>query len=191
MCEKKFYQSVIIFLVVALFFFGGCNRVSVEEEEAQLNVTQLALESNDIQQWVEEEDGYNVYKTSEELYQLIDGGADEYLNRGLVEGFQQRLTRTETGYSATIMVMDFGTIEKAANMYQYFSSRISPVVKAGNYNSSVAVIDPSPLDGCIGYAHFKQFYIELSLMGYGAEKSEAYNNTARFIEIFQAKINAK
>lgn len=170
-------------LVCISFILWRCDRVSTVEVESQVTLTQLLIEENDVQQWTQDADGYSTYKTADELYGLINGGAEEYLNRGMIEGFQQNMSRSGTDYAARVMVMDFGTIEKAVDFYNFKTSQISPTVKAGDYTPSIAVLDPAPLTGCYGYARFRQFYLEFGFTGYGSEKNEAYNNAARYGDV--------
>jgi hypothetical protein len=181
----------VYFLVCISFITYRCDRVSTEEVESQVTLTQLLIEENDVQQWTQDADGYTTYKTSTELYALINGGADEYINRGMLEGFQQLMSRSGTDYAARVMVMNFGTIAKADDIYNFRTSQVSPTVKAGDYGAATAILDPAPLTGCNGYARFRQYYLEFGFTGYGSEKSEAYNNAALFMEMFVAKITAE
>ncbi|MBN1578764.1 MAG: hypothetical protein JW913_19530 [Chitinispirillaceae bacterium] len=154
---------------------------------AERTVFSAKLGDNDVSQWVQDDEGYKVYKTYDELYAAINGGAEEYIQYGLIEGFWQKMTKGS--YYVDCSVMDFGTVEKATAMYQYKADQVSPKTAAGSYPDTIAIIDDSFITGCMGYAHFGQYYLQLSLSGYGANKPEGVQNAARYIEVFEGRIN--
>ncbi len=186
----SFSQSMKVHTKTSIesFSLSEIDSITFELEESFLPAN-LRFANNEVSQWVEEEDGYRQFNTPEDLYAAINGGAEEYFDKGMTAGFQQKMGKTATEYSMDFRVMDFGTAEKAATMYQYKAEQISPKTTAGGYNETIAVIDNSFLSGCTGFAHFGRYYIEVSMNGYGSNKTAAINDAAVFMTKFDEKIN--
>ena len=185
----SFSQSMKVYTKssVKTFSLTDVDSITFELDEKTFP-TDLRIAGNEMPNWAEDDSEYREFRTADDLYAIINGGAEEYLNRAMIKGFQQYMSRSGTDYEARMMVMDFGTIEKATSMYQYKAEQISLKVAAGGYNDTTAIIDPAPLTGCLTYAHFGQYYIELGFSGYGAEKSESYTDASGFLELFDSKI---
>lgn len=149
-------------------------------------VNALRLVNGEVSPWTENnEEGFIEFKAST-MFSLINGGAQSYVDKGVVAGFQQRMA-VDSKY-ADLLVMDYGTEAKASEMYAWADAANDEKSAVGNYNLSVAELDNSPMSGVIAIAHFGKYYMELSFSGYN-DKSEAQATAASFIEVFESKIS--
>ena len=185
----KAVQLLTVFSLVAGTVYVGC-KFGTDTEGSAVSVKSLKI-SDDVDQWTEDADGFKPFSSLEGLTGIMNGGADEYYNRGAIEGFVQYMSKSGTEYKMESRIMDFGSADNAKNIYLYMrDQQASSKEDAGNYSQDDAFIDPEgALTGCKGYAHFDQYYVEVSFSGYGSNKSEASNNATSFIEVFNDKID--
>lgn len=160
--------------------------------ESTRTVKALQISSTEISPWTEDADGFRDFSSLDGLTSIMNGGADEYYNRNAVDGFFQNMSNKiseSTTYSVECRVINFGTVENATTMFNFKTQDISTKDEVGSLGLSVALIDPdASLTGCAGYAHFGQYYFELNYSGYGSSKSQAKQDAASFIEVFQDKV---
>jgi hypothetical protein len=181
-------RNAAIFGLLAVSLLVVCKIVGDEEASGDRTVASLAIKDGDVTNWKEENQGYRPY-TQDNFFDIINGGADEYINRGLIEGFQQILVISGSDYTATFLIMDMNSDANAKSMFDFKADAASTKEAAGNYSESTAVIDAGFLSGCTAYAHFEKFYLELLFTGYASNLSEAKNNAVSFLEIFKNKID--
>lgn len=176
--------SIAIILLVCV----SCKLVR-DDGNASQGVNALRLGSVDVSPWREEpNDGFLVFKASN-MFDLINGGAQMYVNKGMIAGFQQDMSISGEK-SARFLVLDYATEDKAIEMYNYSDASNGDKLNAGNeFPLSVAQLDGSPLGGVIAIAHFGKFYMELTFTGF-SDKSEAVKTAVSFIEVFEQKIDA-
>jgi hypothetical protein len=149
-------------------------------------VDALRLAATDISPWTEAAAGGFIAFTASNMTTLVNGGAPQYIDKGLVSGFEQNMANgTKT---AKIWVTDFGTASNASAMYAQKDTENGNKTKAKNFELTVAELDNSPLDGVVAYAHFGKYYLELTFSI--SDKSEAGTTASNFIEVFNAKIDA-
>ena len=74
---------------------------------------------DEVSQWAEVADGFKPFNSLEGLTTIMNGGADEYFNRGAVEGFVQDMAKSGTEFTMESRIMDFGTAENAKNIFLY------------------------------------------------------------------------
>lgn len=154
--------------------------------EPIMAVNALRLVNGEVSPWIENNEEEFIEFKASTMFSLINGGAQIYVNHGVVEGFQQTMAIDEK--LAFLMVMNFGTTSNASEMYVFTDAANDEKSAVGNYNLSVAELDNSPMNGVIAIAHFGKYYMELSFSGYN-DKSEAQATAASFIEVFESKIS--
>ena len=181
-------RNAAIFGLVMISLLVMCKVVGDDDDNGTRTVTALRIAEGDVTQWQEENQGYRAY-TQDNLFDIINGGADQYISRGLIEGFQQILEISGSDFSATFLVMDMNSDANAKTMFDFKADAVSTKETAGTFSESAAVIDIGFLSGCTAYAHFGKYYLELSFTGYASNKSEAKNNAVSFLEIFKDKID--
>lgn len=164
-------------------------KVTSSEEGSADTIYSAKFESGEVSGWNSDEtyftDGY-VKFTASDMVGLVNGGAEEYIAKGMSEGFRQDMAKGDQTYQSWIL--DFGTAENALDMYntkvQQFASTKET---AGNYPETKAFVTPSAY-GYDGYAVFGKFMVVLWLDGFGANKGEAKDKTVDFMETIESKI---
>ena len=140
--------------------------------------------TNEVSGWVDQSEYFAPFDTIQ-LYDLIDGGATKYTEQDLIDGIFQLLKNGT--FSCDIFVYNFGTTEKATNMFTIQSNSVASKVVVPGYDESIAVGDEF-LGGAIIFAHFSQFELELSLGGY-ADIEQLKSDAAQFLQVYESKIS--
>lgn len=140
------------------------------------------LGNNEVSGWNESSCfDFNVSNCSSEAG--LDGGSEEYINEGMVEGFRQMMQKTD--YIGDLRIMDFGDATKATNMFNKKTSNLSDK-KLGNFAETQAATEDN-LSGVNAYAHFGKFYFEIQFTGY-SNKTDAKSTAASFMELYENKL---
>lgn len=167
-------NKILLPIAFVLFFctqsdsLGG-QKVSVKEFRITRQVTP----------WQEVKGSFRSF-TSKNLYDLIDGGAPEYIENGLVKGFFQRLTTPD---SATLEIFfeDFGTSIQANKMFAKKRQNMSDPCSFSDLDT-ITLSCNNVIGGFAVFGIIDRFYFELVLMGVkGNEKADklialAYNH---------------
>lgn len=135
--------------------------------------------------WTENKESGYVEYSSGTLFDLINGGADQYNDEGLVEGIQQKMTSSSGDKSYSAFVMDFGTADNATAMFEKMKLNEADPLAIGNYIESVA-FGSRHLSGINAYAHFGKYYFEITLSGY-SDESLAISEAEAFLEVYEQK----
>jgi hypothetical protein len=147
---------------------------------------ELRLVSGDLVGWEEDSaDGYFAYIPST-LFDIIDGGAVEYNNAGLVEGIRQKLNDGQGGHYTDVFVMDFGDDATATAMFEAKKNSYGNEAALGSYSEATAVYVPV-LGGIKAFAHFGKFYIEVGNMGY-PDQADARADAVLFLGYYENRI---
>jgi hypothetical protein len=121
--------------------------------------------TNQLSGWTEPaQQGYVEY-VAEGLYDLINGGAPEYIQTGLVDGIYQELNRTSDNARIQAYVMNFGTTDSATAMFNRKKGQIESVVTIGAYANSVAAGEKFLGTTLRTLAHFGKYYFEITVFG--------------------------
>jgi hypothetical protein len=117
---------------------------------------------NQIPNWTEEKNSYQ-YFGPKELFNILDGGAPEYIDNGMKEGFFQRLKGPD---SATIELYaeDFGSDKNAEKMVAVKQSNYSDAPPPVNSDSS-GFIPREVIGGFWACGAAQRYYFEITLMG--------------------------
>ncbi|MFC1584976.1 hypothetical protein ACFL5V_05470 [Fibrobacterota bacterium] len=174
--------SIFNLSILAVFwFFNSCQ--FVEEEEEKVSLKDLRI-TNEVSGWNETD--YLLYDV-DGLLGLINGGADPYINGGMVEGINQKMGKDPKLYEA--FVMDFVTEAAARAMYEEEKSRQTWVMSTvGNYPESQASIYKNPLSGTVkAYAYMKNYFFWISLQG-SSDQDELIAEADLFFQFYDGKI---
>ena len=181
---KKPIVSIIAALGV-LLIVTSCKLV-MDKDSSNQAVYALKLASGDITSWTQDaSEGFSEFKAST-LETFINGGAPKYVDEGVVEGFIQNMSNSSK--KVIIYVMDFGTASNATAMYAQIDANNGSKIEAQSYSLNTAQLDDSPSSGVTAYAHFGQYFIELSFSEF-SDKTEARTTAPNFIEVFETKIS--
>lgn len=141
--------------------------------------------TDEITGWIDQPEYFATFDTIQ-LYDLIDGGATFYNENGLIDGILQEL-KNGTDNTCDVFLFNFGTSQKATNMFTEQTSGISSKVLIPGYDESIAVGDEF-IGGAIIYAHFDKFEIELSFMGY-TDIELLKTDAEIFLQVYESKIS--
>jgi hypothetical protein len=107
---------------------------------------------------------------SKNLYNLIDGGAPEYIENGLVQGIFQRLTSPDSAI-LEIFFEDFGTSIQAKKMFAKKRQNRSEPCSFSDLDTTTLSCN-TVIGGFAVFGFIDRFYFELVLMGVkGNEKA--------------------
>lgn len=179
-------KKSIVFVTVCLsvILFMSCKLVEDSGESSQ-GVNALRLSSGDISPWAEDNSGGFITFTASNMQKLVNGGAPQYVEKGLVAGFEQRMSNGSK--TAKLLILDFGTEANAVSMYTKTDNENSDKTASGTYPQTVAQLDNSAMSGVTAIAHFGKYYMELAFTNY-SDKSESRTTANSFVEVFEAKI---
>ncbi len=144
--------------------------------------------SNEVSGWTDLPDNFETFDTTH-YYDLIDGGATEYIDMGLVDGILQKFQKG-ADITCDASVFNFGTSQKAVTMFTFQTENISDSRKMliSGYDESIAVGEKNPLGGsALIYAHFGMFELELNFMGY-SDIELLKSDAALFLQVYESKI---
>jgi hypothetical protein len=166
----------------------SCKIVSDNDDVKTIDA--ISIENGEISGWNKDaSDGYVGFNTSN-MEMLVNGGSIQYTSKGMVEGFEQNMTKYGTDRTYKAWVLDFGTAEKAAIMYNtILAANSSEKEASGLYPETVAFLVKDSY-GYSGYANFGKYFVSMSFDGYGANTSEAKNNVVDFLQVVKGKIDA-
>ena len=183
---KRSYSLIVIICMLALPL---CDSGTDPPQDDTVKAADLRI-VNEVPGWSEDANSYIEFKTYAELYSLIDGGADIYIDNGLIEGIYQSMTGI-SGHSDTFYVAiyaeDFGTASNAETIYNVIVDReMADTIHIDGYSETIAV-GSAALGGGGVYAHFGKFYFWLNFTGYSNSEDIA-EDAAKFLDIYQSKI---
>jgi hypothetical protein len=165
---------------VAALAAGACKVVKNEGGGGSVSVKDLRI-TDEVSGWTEKTtEGYVEFNTKG-FYDLINGGAKPYEDQEMIEGIMQDMSASE-GRECMIYVIDFGTDQKAEEMFLYQKSRITSLQAVGNYPEAMVAADASASNYAMVYAHFGKFYVELLVM---EELSQALGTADLFLEHYE------
>lgn len=167
----------------------ACKVVNNENNSAN-TLTSAKFESGEISGWVYDESenpqGFVKYTASDMVVQ-VNGGANEYIEKGMSEGFRQMLKKGDV-QTYRSWVMDFGTEANARAMYKsMYDKWVSDREPASSYNmENQAFVRPTQT-GYDGYAVFGKHMVWIQLDGYGTNLSEGKSKTIEFLQTIEQK----
>lgn len=130
---------------------------------AAISVKQLEIKNNELPGWVPH-DTMGIYEGTE-LYNLIDGGAPQYLEKGVMTTGYQVLDG-QNDRAVYSMIMDFGRDSNAVAMFlEKKTQNVGQTVLDPQYPDSVAFMT-LVLGGVQGYGHYTNFYFEIAAVGF-------------------------
>jgi hypothetical protein len=116
--------------------------------------------------WLADSSNHFVSFNGAEFFQFADGGAQIYVDSGLVSATIKELTSTDSSKSCVITIMDFGTIAKSSGIFNVKVSKSQASKPITSFNPSQAVALSQYLGNILVYAHFYKYYFEIQLTGY-------------------------
>lgn len=152
-----------------------------EQNKTKVNTLSHFRITDHISGWNEVEKSYKPFEPRG-LYAIIDGGADEYIEKGLVSGIYQSLKK-DKGNQCDVFVEDYGTPEKASSIFAVKTESVSESLSLEVTNKKKIRIEEF-LGGILVYFHSQKYYFEISLSGFDSTDI-ALKNAEDFILYFE------
>jgi hypothetical protein len=149
---------------------------------------QVVLSDTDVVSWKENDSiPVQYYSPDTSFYNAVDGLAQLYIDMGAVLIADQRIVDADT--ACRILAMDFGTIPKAAAIFDTINRGNYITAKAtfSLFSGSTAVLDTAPLLGDMAYAHFNRFFFQIYMTSPG-NKSQAIAETEEILNALKRKV---
>ncbi len=124
--------------------------------------------TNQIPGWQEVKNTYTKFD-AEGLYDIIDGGADLYLEYGLVKGEYQRLEHTNKA-QCDIFSEEYSSAQKAKELFLFKKESIAPPI-AFPHIKDAFVVGEEIIGGMVLYLCKGRYYFEVTLSGYNSISS--------------------
>ncbi len=146
------------------------------------------LISEDATAWTERDNGFYEFADQAALAAMINGGADQYTNAGMIEGFRQKMVQEDISGNKYFeaMVMDFGNSAAAFQMYTLKTDELSGLVTIGAHPLS-AIAGKKFLGGISAFGHIHNIYFENSVSGF-RDQAAAINTMEQIIGLYQQAV---
>lgn len=146
-----------------------------------LDVKTLRLTSQ-VSGWTEEAGSYAAFDASN-LFNLINGGAQPHVDRGLVVGIYQILA-SGAGRRVEIMAEDFGSAGNAQTMYAFAKGMVADALSLPNYPTAAA--GDVVLGGAVFHVVLSRYYFKLTFTGYTtAERQTLLTDAESFVAVYE------
>jgi hypothetical protein len=165
--------------------------VSVSVPGAKPSKTKLKLRdfriTNQLEGWQENRDSFIEFKAGE-LYGIINGGADEYIEHGLKRGIYQSLKSREK-FHCEVFVEDFEKEKTALKFFNRKKGSVSQPVPLGKAKGNIKNIAADEVLGGINiYMNINQYYFEIVLNGFQTADS-ATASAGDFLSFYNNLLN--
>jgi len=122
--------------------------------------------------------------TADDLYNDINGGATQYIEKQLLRYFIQDM---ESGDRAlTIMAMEYPEVGRAKSVYEEKKAQVYKRRVIPGYDENVAIGNDAL--GAVSCFHYiNNYYFELVISGYGNDLDLAARDISTFLNLFDAK----
>ena len=138
------------------------------------------LDPNDAESFLVLEEG-----TPTDLFSWMDGGSDEYTNRGCTISVYESLVSTKQEL-AVIWVMYFGTDANATSMFDNQKSLYMASLPIPNYDASVAIGKIALSVFPTVYAHLGPMFFRMDMSGF-ADATTVLQAASQILDVFKSK----
>lgn len=179
---KKNHAYILFFLALAALASGSF--AGVKPDSLKFAAFRTALDS--IPGWTVQQDKYT-YFVPKALYDIINGGAEEYIKAGLVDGMVAAF-KSAGNKNAELYIEDFGAQGRAQAMVSKKRKTASEPKPLPGSRDKNAFYD-EVIGGCIVYFNSGRFYFEMTLTGYD-KQDPALQDARLFIGGLAGKVVA-
>jgi hypothetical protein len=134
--------------------------------------------------WTEHQDKY-LYFVPKALYDIINGGAEEYIKTGLVDGMVATF-KSAGNKNAELYIEDFGVQGRAQALVKKKRKTASEPKPLPGSRDKNAFYD-EVIGGCIVYFSSGRYYFEMTLTGYD-KQAAALLDARLFVERLMGKV---
>jgi hypothetical protein len=183
-------------LVLALFSFtlylglNSCELIKGKQRDTPAppedpSLADLRISTDEVSGWTEGD--YEEFEADSSLFGIINGGAPAYIDRGLIRGFVQELSGDGNHVVTGMFAMDFGTSANADDMYAYkFLNNVYNKIEIPGFAEEVAV-GSRALGVVQVYFHYRKYYFEFAIGGYGADLDPAAADASLFLDLYMSR----
>ncbi len=168
---------------------GACAAEDPARDSGVFGLARTLRITDQVRGWSEKAGSYTTFDAST-LFNLINGGAQPHVDRGLVDGIHQAMT-SAAGRRVELYAEDFGTMANAGSMYEYARGQVADKLTLAAHGSDTAIGDTS-LGGAVFHATFSRYYFKLLFTGYTAtEQKTLLADAGAFVTVYrQLSLNA-
>jgi hypothetical protein len=182
--KRRLYNILQAALIVGLSISMLKVKCALDSEGTILSSADFRFTAANLSGWKEDAGTYQSFDVPG-LYNLINGGAPAYETGGLIEGIEQTVSKG-SGNSAVLKTYDFGSGQKATEMYNTLKTDFASKFTFGSFSEADA-LGSTLLGGVKAIAHFDRFVFELGLTGYD-DVNVAKSDAAIFINSYRNKV---
>ncbi len=176
--------KIAVFLVAA-FFLSQCK--IIKYSGSTISMDKFRITDDAVGSWKETEGGFSEYASLDELTKIINGGSEYYKEFFMREGIYQTMANGDKSYE--VLVMDFGTEERAEAIYTDQKNKVITTRQIGSFSPSNVIGNEDALGSTISaYAYFGQYYVEIKNLS-GANKPELRSEANQFMIEYENKVN--
>jgi hypothetical protein len=174
----------------SLFFIVLLTMMSckiVEDTQGDVKtISTFRIAMGDVSGWPFEEDWEWKTFSKNQMFDVVNGDAQDFVNWGLIEGAAQKLVNS-TSEKIQFWILDFASDANATSAFKaYIAKRFTTQKPINGFAQSIAIIDDSSIDGCKTVARFGQFIIVAFYTNFN-EQSQSISTAEEFLKTFQVK----
>ena len=156
-------KPMYLLLFSALLLFV-CGKPEPLAPQAPVGIAEL-FDSTSFSGWIPDTSHFVAYG-AQGFFNKADGGAQIYLDDGLISATERNLESPDSSKFCTVTIMDFGTSIKASKIFKDKVSKNMAQTAISSFDTSQAVALAEYLGNILAYAHFDKFYFEILLTGF-------------------------
>lgn len=185
----KMKCSTIFNLCLFLFYslpFAGNEAQHSDSTSALMPINYVTIRSSPrIDGWSEQIGKYRFFK-AKELYSFIGGDAAKYENQGLIDGIKVTLANdTNKEKEINIYFENYLSIIGAKEMVSV-KKNLTINVQPFSEIKDISCYYSQTVGGCVAFWSCRQYYIELSIKGYGSFQEALYDSEICIYSIIAA-----
>jgi hypothetical protein len=162
-----------------------CGKPEPVAPQASVGIAEL-FDSTSFSGWIPDTNHFVAFG-AQEFFNQADGGAQIYLNDGLVSATIRNLESPDSSKFCTVTIMDFGASAKASKIFEDKVSKNMAETAIPSFDTAQAAARFEYLGNILAYAHFDKFYFEILLTGF-ADSTVSIGNAALMLTKYKSMI---
>jgi hypothetical protein len=167
----------------SLLFIGCALVLSAADVSAKVTVKKLVI-TTQLKSWTEQKEITRKF-IAKELFEIIDGGAVDYVNQGLIEGVHQQFANKD-GITVELFLENFGTKEKAASMVEFKKSGASDTLIVSGLSGFNHFVE-NAIGASVVFVSLDNFYLEITISGC-KEVSDVESTALEYLNYYKSKM---
>ncbi len=171
--SKSFLNSILCGCTVLLLFITAV--------AAKVKVKKL-LVTTQLKSWVEQKEITRKFDVKG-LFEIINGGAVDYVNNGLIEGIHQQFSNTD-GITVEVFAEDFGSAEKASSMLETKKSGCSDTATLSSLSGFNHFVE-NAIGASVVFVSIDNIYLEMTVSGC-KDSSQVESAALEFLKYYKS-----